>query len=244
MGNLSSTTRLDLAILDRAHCSGHCQMASALKPMEQFSKDCVQFGTLRGFKYFSLYLRGKEELLVTIHRSCHNGIIPAKATAKGSTPTGPPPASPAINESEKVRNSTSDVVYLIGAYAKYKQPYVWLRSQQPAEGRKTKDVPLSLQSTTKWKKEPDSYRVWNIVAELVNASIQPTPANPFAVAFEALNAYPVDEIAVQSGALASFIYNQQLTGISELPFESFDELQRLLDCHFSAMSCLLPKQSV
>ena len=34
--------------------------------MEEFYKDALRFGCLQGFKHFSLYLRGREELLVTV----------------------------------------------------------------------------------------------------------------------------------------------------------------------------------
>ena len=62
--------------------------------MEEFYRDLLRFGCLRGFKHFVLYLRGREELLVTVRR---------------------PP-------------SGEGVPYLVGAYARYNFPYVWLRT--------------------------------------------------------------------------------------------------------------------
>jgi len=36
-------------------------------PLDDFYKDCLRFGCLKCFKHFSLYLRGREELLVTVY---------------------------------------------------------------------------------------------------------------------------------------------------------------------------------
>ena len=39
--------------------------------MDVFSKELLRVGTLKGFKYFSCYLRGREELLVEIRKVRH-----------------------------------------------------------------------------------------------------------------------------------------------------------------------------
>ena len=43
------------------------------------------------------------------------------------------------------------VVFLIGAYAKYNWPYVWLRSVTRANTVEDIDSPLDLPSTKNWK---------------------------------------------------------------------------------------------
>ena len=37
-----------------------------MPPMEDFSRDCLRIGCLRAFLHFSLTLRGREELVVTV----------------------------------------------------------------------------------------------------------------------------------------------------------------------------------
>ncbi len=80
---------------------------------------------------------------------------------------GVPPASPSERDAEVLVLSLfshsfqhfPDVVFLIGGYAKYKSPFVWVRSNhtklldtngstsKPAN----KDTPLELNTTTNWK---------------------------------------------------------------------------------------------
>ncbi len=43
--------------------------------METFSKEMLRLGTLRGFVHFTCYLRGREELLVTIKRSSEEASV-------------------------------------------------------------------------------------------------------------------------------------------------------------------------
>ena len=44
--------------------------------MEMFAKHCQAFGSLGPFKLFSLYIRGREELVVTIKREALAGPPP------------------------------------------------------------------------------------------------------------------------------------------------------------------------
>ena len=101
----------------------------------------LRLGTLTGFQYFSCYLRGREELLVTINREAHSAaghlgspgqgglsIAPSPSPRKpiSPDPLGKPPASPASREITAA--SDTECVFLIGAYQRYKSPFVWLRS--------------------------------------------------------------------------------------------------------------------
>ena len=52
--------------------------------MDAFSKDLLRVGTLKGFKYFSCYLRGREELLVEIKK------VPSSPNPGYATQTGCP----------------------------------------------------------------------------------------------------------------------------------------------------------
>ena len=42
-----------------------------MPPMEDFSRDCLRIGRLRAFVHFSLTLRGREELVVTVRTQVH-----------------------------------------------------------------------------------------------------------------------------------------------------------------------------
>jgi hypothetical protein len=43
-------------------------------PLDQFYKDCLRLGTLKCFAHFSLYLKGREELVATIF---HGALSPS-----------------------------------------------------------------------------------------------------------------------------------------------------------------------
>lgn len=133
------------------------------------------------------------------------------------------PASPASREA--VNESPTETVFLVGAYAKYNWPYVWLRSNHlsrsggrlgsvfsgppggsPGEGgaaNDTRDLPLDLITTQRW--ELGKHRVWDIVEELVNMNVFPNPANPFAVDHAALRRLPAVERFLTTGAMVSFL---------------------------------------
>eukprot|EP00656_Telonema_subtile_P053190 TRINITY_DN7627_c0_g1_i1.p2 TRINITY_DN7627_c0_g1~~TRINITY_DN7627_c0_g1_i1.p2 ORF type:complete len:213 (+),score=59.33 TRINITY_DN7627_c0_g1_i1:68-706(+) len=207
--------------------------------MEQFTRDCVRFGTYRGFVHFSLYVRSQEELLVSIHGVESETAPDSNKQHEGSG--GEEAATSQLNQSscpedETESNDSTTVVYLIAGYAKYKRPYVWLRSPA-AKKSKGKDAPLKLKSTDRWKKDPRSVRVWGIVGELVRKQL-PGVGNPFALDFQALEGLPLEERAIRAGALASFLYEDLLSAHSSVPPESFEEWQRVLECHFTAMASI------
>lgn len=238
--------------------------------MDQFAKDALRFGCLRGFKHFTTYLRGREELLLTILQTPAGSDVAARssgATSRGATwmssspdgaesatpakellrkaqviEGGPPPASPAVNESSAVANQAGgNIVYLIGGYAKYKQPYVWLRSNLNKEiaNKDTKDVPLKLETTDTWKANPGAIHVWHIVAELVKSTLFPAPENPLAVDHTFFDSLPPDEQAIASGALAGFLQEIYVAvndkGHSVVSELVLTDLRALLDRHFVMM---------
>ena len=53
-------------------------MAQKDKRMDAFAREAFRLGTLRGFRHFSVELRGREELLLTVRpgpgvSACHSG---------------------------------------------------------------------------------------------------------------------------------------------------------------------------
>jgi hypothetical protein len=63
-----------------------------------------------------------------------------------------PPASPAVVGSSH-QDNPEHTLFLVGAYARYNWPYVWVRSNLGKFGQGTadKDLPLDLRTTTHWK---------------------------------------------------------------------------------------------
>ena len=117
------------------------------------------------------------------------------------------PASPGGGLSDAHLAAKGDVVYLVGAYARYNWPYVWLRaggnntgSDLHAQG--ARDVPLELRTTAAWGDE--GVHVWHVVHELIQRSFAVPPVSPFAVDRQALMRLPALQRALAAGALAAF----------------------------------------
>lgn len=153
--------------------------------MENFSKQILRLGAMKGFRHVSFYLRGREELLVTV-------------------------GSPVSDTGGAV--SAEQTVFLLAGYELYQRPYVWV--SQPAMGslwpslfeltifwcrlqlrsastvlslsESAEDMPLTLATTERWPHADPHITIWEIVAELVSLCITPTPTNPFEIAAETL----------------------------------------------------------
>ena len=129
--------------------------------------------------------------------------------------------------SSRCRPHRAAQVFLIGGYARYNCPYVWLRSNHHRRlnfvKSSDKDLPLKLNSTENWKKvsrAPHGNRlalapahtspsptqnpvaVWDIVAELVSLNVTPAPANPFALSMPLMAQIPAERRALNYGAMA------------------------------------------
>lgn len=210
-------------------------------PLDQFYKDCLRLGSIQCFSNFSLYLKGREELVLTVYTGNGNGLCPSPApicrsSLPGVAPGMLPPASPAGNELDV--NNPEVTVFLIGAYAKYNYPYVWLRSTSRGKVEDEIDSPLDLETTRNWKTQ--GLRVWHIVEELVFANIRSGVDNPFAVDFDKLESLPPLERSLQAGALASFLREMLLTNCSySEPLQG--DLEKCLLIHFSSVVQHVPE---
>ncbi|XP_041093190.1 uncharacterized protein si:dkey-19b23.7 isoform X1 [Polyodon spathula] len=126
------------------------------KQLQQFLGDLVLLGSLQGFQYFQPWLRGKEEMLLTVVNEDVGWRSPrfpgSVASSLSSSSSGgcsvnvgvPGSEEPALLLSSRVGEgyllpaSPSDhelaipevncTLFLLAGYAKYGRPYAWIRS--------------------------------------------------------------------------------------------------------------------
>jgi len=215
--------------------------------LSNFFKDCLMMGCLKGFYFFELYSRGREELLITIKIVSENmlgfssNFNQSFSYKEFSTIQDDiPPSSPSTTDAETMAH---DVVFLIGGYVRYKRPFVWLRSNNAKllalRGKQhlnnNKDTPLELKTTSAWKME--NTNLWEIIEELINCTLQLTPKNPFKIDFTKIESMPIFERAMNSIALVNFLRKIYLNK----PFSEdvFQDIQKLLDIHYFCLPYLL-----
>ncbi len=165
------------------------------KRIGSFSREAFKMGVLSGFKHFRVEVRGREELLVTVnmddpksptrpkppqHTPTHHGHRPTQHTDDGDE--GLPPASPAQREGYAPRwKKKGHAVFLIGSYAHYGIPLVWVRSGHEKlscfGAGEQHDQPIKLSSTSLW--EERFVHAWEVLAELVERFSPAAPHNPF-----------------------------------------------------------------
>jgi len=207
--------------------------------MEVFYKDCLRFGCLGEFKHFGLYLRGREELMVTVRLKTELDVCPTPQASRSATfgelSQHVPPASPATREMDRV--DPTETVFLIGAYARYNWPYVWLRSNLGKYGAQSadKDLPLDLNTTSKW--ESHGYRVWDIVAELIRMNVLPNPDNPFEVDLASFDQMEPMQRMLRSAAMALFLRDLLLQNSKPPPYRQLvqEDMLALLRIHYNAL---------
>ncbi|KAG0051731.1 hypothetical protein BGZ83_003349 [Gryganskiella cystojenkinii] len=199
--------------------------------LSTFLSECLLVGTLKGFYYFEVYLRGREELLLQVYndiKPVSNGISnstqPNSITLAKSRPTNilstrtlrslklsssksaPPPLSPIDTELEK---DESRATFLIAGYPRYKCPYVWLRSNHKRLIQNNNDQkfeandPLKLSTISSWR--TDDIRLWDIMAEIITLTLSPSPINPFRINHAYFDTLPLEECVVATGAMMDFL---------------------------------------
>ena len=102
--------------------------------MDAFAREAFRLGTLCGFKHFEAEMRGREELLLTVRagsgpRLNHMKLVPLRSSSSL------PPASPCNRENSHRGGALEDhATFLIGGYAHYNMPHVWVRGPPGAGG--------------------------------------------------------------------------------------------------------------
>eukprot|EP00795_Rhopilema_esculentum_P016944 gene16944-8434_t len=240
------------------------------KKLHGFLNDLLRFGCAKGFRYFDTYLRGREELLLKVQneQSCSGyhplgrcesqGIECEETSSTDSFPSrqglprnrlsgfqflaiGLPPASPCSSEISPVDQHTT--IFLIASYARYKSPYVWVRTNHDrlirlsdvdsSEQSVVKDSPLKLRTILDWSTK--DIKIWDIISEIVRVNVQPQPRNPFAIDHSYFDTLPPEECILASGAMIHILqkilekersYNSLISAdLNELTKLHFKELQ-------------------
>ncbi|ORY03524.1 hypothetical protein K493DRAFT_404960 [Basidiobolus meristosporus CBS 931.73] len=236
------------------------------KMLSDFLGDLFTMGCLKGFRFFELYLRGREELLLQVYRQGDRGAkkpAPSKAfqiaKAQKSSgishrtqkqmklmPSGPmlPATTPLDHDLQRDQTRTA---FLIAGYARYKRPYVWLRSNHKellkleidSTSNKDADNPLKLDSIAQWK--ANEVKVWDVIAEIVTLTQDPAPINPFAINHDFFDSLPVEECVFATGALISVL---QKIYLSNVPYadQVMSDIQQLHQRHFTDFGELVELQ--
>jgi hypothetical protein len=101
---------------------------------DTFYSDVLRFGSLRCWQRFTVTLRGREEMLVTVH-ACNRDALAGCLGAGGRHSSGAalPPGSPAACVTTGcvfAEQRDAAASFLLAAYSRYSSwPYVWVRQR-------------------------------------------------------------------------------------------------------------------
>ncbi|KAI7790680.1 hypothetical protein IRJ41_017183, partial [Triplophysa rosa] len=260
-----------------------------IRRLQHFLSELAILGSLQGFHYFQPWLRGREELLLTVVNDDLRWRSPGYAVSvasnftsttcsssysldsdyarspltgeepfpqvKKQTPSATQqqtpsrgcdshllPASP--SEREIAVPEVNCTLFLLAGYAKYGQPYSWIRSNHERlvniGGTDTlvKDTPMKLKSITDWISAPEGTHAWDIVNELVGLCTMPPPDNPFSLDMRYLQTLSLPERFLVTGALLNFLEMIVVQGNREELFYDLvvAELKPLRQLHFKSLS--------
>ena len=100
--------------------------------MDTFARETFKLGTLRGFKYFSPELRGREEMLLSISvAQSAAGQLNLQALGGSALPPACRASASARRHPGKNRrpaDATVDCTFLLAGYAHYNRPRRWIRA--------------------------------------------------------------------------------------------------------------------
>ncbi|XP_019713775.1 uncharacterized protein LOC109508320 [Hippocampus comes] len=224
------------------------------RKLQHFLADLALLGSLQGFKYFQPWLRGKEELLLTVVNEDLKLLVTARqpkmmpssflrtfyfVLREPSSEEHLLPASP--SEREMAVPEVNCTLFLLAGYMKYGRPHAWIRSNHErlvsirGTDSMVRDTPLKLKSITDW--QAGGIRVWDVVSELVSLCTVPFPSNPFALDMRYIQSLPVSERFLATGALLNFLETYAVCGNrDELHYEKvLEEVKPLRRLHVQTL---------
>ncbi|GAA5805549.1 hypothetical protein EDC94DRAFT_665241 [Helicostylum pulchrum] len=211
-----------------------------------FLQECLLLGSLRGFKHFDTFVRGREELVLFVYsdnmKKCLSALMPlpiletyysSKQVLKWNIPELISPLDTDLRQ-EKERT-----VFLVAGYAKYRCPYVWLRSHQDQlilsqpDQTEVDDNPLQLAKTTEWKNK--NVALWEIVSEIL--SMTANRSNPFELDFLFIDNLPLEEAVLLTGSLLEFLETVWVQADPSITFSDkmYQDIQILQSRHVDNM---------
>ncbi|KAI7823944.1 hypothetical protein BX661DRAFT_172567 [Kickxella alabastrina] len=226
--------------------------------LSQFMADCMSVGALRGFQYFSVHIRSREEILLRVFRAAapttdqtpissstiYDSIDRIQATEESKhiiAAARDTMDMPADLSDQALEADTQGINFLIAGYPRYKCPYVWLRTDHQeliavAENQDLeKDVPLRLESIDCWRQF--DIRPWDVLVEVICTALKPPPENPFAIEYAYFDQITVEERVVSTGAMLEFLRRVYLRHyfFSDIVLADIKRLQHL---HFRDINTL------
>jgi len=142
-----------------------------------------------------------------------------------------------FDEGDLSAAKSTAVNYLLAGYAHYNCPLAWVRSGHLLFGSEfqnssTMDAPVELRASQEWKTR--TVHAFEFVAELIQATAQPTPENPFEIDRAAIEKLSHIEIVLLSGSLSAFLREVHL---SSAPYSAAVEadLLHLMRLHYSRL---------
>ena len=212
-----------LATLPRCseRCRTRCSPRLTLQRAGALSRQC--------FRHFNVRVRSSDEFVIAVRRG-GAGDRWERELQKLLSDELLPPASPTVTARDV--DSPSRVGFLVGSYAEYAVPHVWLHGDHLGPAERT--APLALEALRSWRPE-DS--LWLLVAELVRRVAG--TARPFQVDWDALAALPPWEQSVQA-ALTARVMLEALARNGPGPLGAGGEgvvadLGRLFRAHFDRL---------
>ncbi|KAI8323349.1 hypothetical protein GQ54DRAFT_296787 [Martensiomyces pterosporus] len=236
---------------------------SELTRLSQFMADCMSVGALRGFMYFSVHIRSREEIIMRVHRD-RQPQSTERMPISSTTICSQAEKIQATEESKHMMASSKDNIdfpfdlseeslesdalginFLIAGYPRYRCPYVWLRTDHNSlialgpNQKMEKDVPLKLESVDCWRQF--DIRPWDVLVEVICTVLSPPPENPFAVDYAYFDKITIEERVVLTGAMLEFLRRVYLRHyfFSDIVLSDIRQLQRM---HFRDINVLREHQ--
>lgn len=228
------------------------------KKLQQFLGDLVLLGSLQGFQYFQPWLRGKEELLLTVVNedvgwrsprfpgsvasslsssssggcSVNGGVLGSEERARLLSSRISEgyllPASP--SDHELAVPEVNCTLFLL-APCSYHERLVNIGGADSL----VRDTPMKLKSLADWSTQ--GTQVWEVVSELVTLCTSPPPLNPFSLDMRFVQSLPQAQRLLASGALVNFLERIVVNGNPQEAYHSrvVEDLDRLHRFHVQSL---------